>query len=322
MKLNLSDVSKSLSFLIVSSSLLSGGAYAQSSSARTDDGEFKVIEFHVHPPDVPLPLRSPDKTIAYMDEMNVEFAVLNGAPAYLEAWTKAHPDRFIPALQFPCLDGQIAITDDPAIQCFEGNKVWPDLGWLEGEIKSGRIKMLGEISTEYFGIFANDAKLDPYYELAVKYDIPVLIHTGLGPEGGPAYRYKRSANYRAATSNPIYIEDVMLRHKKLRMVVQHAGWPYISEMINVLYHHPGVYVDVAALQLTARKEYYYFLKRLVDAGYGERILYGSDFDWETKNGVEAILSADFLTDEQKEDILYNNARRFLRLDKSDKDQDQ
>jgi len=30
--------------------------------------------------------------------------------------------------------------------------------------------------------------------------------------------------------------------------------------------------------------------------------------------VEAIESADFLTGEQKRDILYNNAARFLRLD--------
>ena len=30
--------------------------------------------------------------------------------------------------------------------------------------------------------------------------------------------------------------------------------------------------------------------------------------------IEAIESADFLTEEQKRDIFYNNAARFLRLD--------
>ncbi len=33
--------------------------------------------------------------------------------------------------------------------------------------------------------------------------------------------------------------------------------------------------------------------------------------------IESIESADFLTDEQKRDIFYNNACRFLRLDESD-----
>jgi predicted TIM-barrel fold metal-dependent hydrolase len=43
-------------------------------------------------------------------------------------------------------------------------------------------------------------------------------------------------------------------------------------------------------------------------------MYGSDvgFD-EYGEGISAILEADFLTDSQKRDILYNNAARFLRL---------
>jgi uncharacterized protein len=32
--------------------------------------------------------------------------------------------------------------------------------------------------------------------------------------------------------------------------------------------------------------------------------------------IETIQSADFLSEEQKRDILYNNAVRFLRLDKT------
>ena len=34
--------------------------------------------------------------------------------------------------------------------------------------------------------------------------------------------------------------------------------------------------------------------------------------------IETIDSADFLTDEQKRDIFYNNAARFLRLDEQGK----
>ena len=53
-------------------------------------------------------------------------------------------------------------------------------------------------------------------------------------------------------------------------------------------------------------------RRLVDAGFGNRILFGSDASLE--DGIEAILEADFLTNQQKQDILCNNAARFLRLD--------
>jgi hypothetical protein len=35
-----------------------------------------------------------------------------------------------------------------------------------------------------------------------------------------------------------------------------------------------------------------------------------------KEGVEAVQTADFLTAEQKSDILYNNAAKFFRLSES------
>lgn len=50
---------------------------------------------------------------------------------------------------------------------------------------------------------------------------------------------------------------------------------------------------------------------LVDAGFSDRILFGSDASLE--EGVDAIMEAGFLTPEQKEAILCRNAARFLRL---------
>lgn len=53
------------------------------------------------------------------------------------------------------------------------------------------------------------------------------------------------------------------------------------------------------------------------AGFGKRLLFGSDqMVWPEAIGmaVEGIESATFLTEEEKRDIFYNNAARFLRLD--------
>jgi uncharacterized protein len=64
------------------------------------------------------------------------------------------------------------------------------------------------------------------------------------------------------------------------------------------------------------KEFYYYLERLVNAGFGKRIMYGSDnMVWpETiKFSIDRINKAKFLTKEQKREILFNNAARFLRL---------
>jgi predicted TIM-barrel fold metal-dependent hydrolase len=62
------------------------------------------------------------------------------------------------------------------------------------------------------------------------------------------------------------------------------------------------------------------LRRLVDAGFGKRIMFGFDqMIWPQAIGIgiDTIEHADFLTTEQKRDILYNNAARFLRLSKQE-----
>ena len=47
-------------------------------------------------------------------------------------------------------------------------------------------------------------------------------------------------------------------------------------------------------------------------------MFGSDGGpAELRSGIEAILGADFLTEQQKREILYDNAARFLRLGPAD-----
>jgi len=57
----------------------------------------------------------------------------------------------------------------------------------------------------------------------------------------------------------------------------------------------------------------------VDAGFSDRIMFGSDqMQWpqSISTAVETIENADFLTEKQKRDIFYNNALRFFKLDNS------
>jgi predicted TIM-barrel fold metal-dependent hydrolase len=54
----------------------------------------------------------------------------------------------------------------------------------------------------------------------------------------------------------------------------------------------------------------------VEAGFAKRIMFGSDFPEQTAAGIDAIRNADFLSEEQKSDILCRNAARFLKLNSS------
>ena len=123
--------------------------------------------------------------------------------------------------------------------------------------------------------------------------------------------------YRARISNPLALEDVLMKYPRLRIFVGHAGWPMESEMIHMLYSYPQLYVDIAVLNWhLPRSEFHRYLKRLVVAGFSDRILFGSDqMIWPDAIdvAVDSIESADFLSNAQKRDIFYNNAARFLAL---------
>src|ERR1700712_3805952 len=151
--------------------------------------------------------------------------------------------------------------------------------------------------------------MEPYWALAEEFDVPVGIHMGPGPPGAVydanPVPFKSSA-FSMAASDPLLLEAVLLRHKRLRLYVMHAGWPRLEPMIALLYAHPHVYVDVAALQtpfMVPRTAYHRYLQGLVESGFAKRIMFGSDFPNQVEAGIEAILAADFLSLEQNADIL-------------------
>ena len=233
-----------------------------------------------------------EKTLKVMDQYNIVKGFVSGVDltTVLE-WKMAAPERFI-AAPFILKPGS------------------PDLEKLRKEYTSGNLSGMGEIGTQLVGVSPNDPKLEPYFALAEELGLPVLIHTlGIGPY---------MPNFRSAAGSPLLLEDVLVNHPKLRLFVENAGYPYRDEMIAMMYQYPQLYADVSTITwVIPRTAFYDYLKALVRSGLGKRLMFGSDqMVWPEKIGeaVEAINQAPFLTKEQKRDILYNNAMRFLRLE--------
>ena len=104
---------------------------------------------------------------------------------------------------------------------------------------------------------------------------------------------------RMALNDPLLLEEVLLRHKRLRVLFMHAGWPFLEATVALLHAHPNVYVDLGALQVGPRPTYYRHLRGLVESGFGGRIVFGSDIPGLVASGIEAIRTADFLSERQK-----------------------
>jgi uncharacterized protein len=101
----------------------------------------------------------------------------------------------------------------------------------------------------------------------------------------------------------------------------HAGWPMLDDLLALLRTHPQVYVEVGVIYWALpRAEFHRYLQRIVEAGFGRRVMFGSDqMVWPgvIERAIRSIEAAPFLSPEQKRDILYNNAARFLRLSDAD-----
>ena len=222
--------------------------------------------------------------------------VTSGPLEYVRRWHREAPERIIRGLVFN-------VSEDPI-----------PVDSLRHLFESGQVEVLGEVTNQYSGVAPSDPRFAPYLDLAEEYQVPVGIHVGTGPPGA-AHLFP---NYRARLHSPLLLEEILLRYPDLRLYVQHAGWPMLDDMLAVLYAHPHVYVGIGVIDwVLPRPEFYRYLRRLVEAGFGKRIMYGSDqMVWPgvIERSIAAIQEAPFLTEQQKRDILYGNAARFLRLE--------
>ncbi len=91
----------------------------------------------------------------------------------------------------------------------------------------------------------------------------------------------------------------------------------LDDTLAMLWTHPQLYVDVGVISFAIpRAAFHDYLRRIVEAGFGKRVLFGSDqMVWPEiiDVAIQSIETAGFLDQNQKRDILYNNAARFLRL---------
>lgn len=235
------------------------------------------------------------ESLAIMDELNI-IGVTSGPSELVGRWLEAAPQRVIPGFSF-------SLTDES-----------PGPEEIRSWFEEGTIAVLAEVVTQYQGIEPDDPRMDPYWAMAEEIDMPVGIHIGTGPPGAP---YLGFENYRARMHSPLSLEEPLKRHPRLRVYVMHAGWPMLDDTLALLYAHPQVYVEVGVISyVLPRAEFHRYLRRIVESGFGNRVMFGSDqMIWPEaiRHAVASIQTAEFLSDVQKRDILYNNAARFLRL---------
>jgi predicted TIM-barrel fold metal-dependent hydrolase len=155
----------------------------------------------------------------------------------------------------------------------------PHLSAVEGLLKTGQVMAL-KAYLGYVHRFPADPGYRPYYDLAERYKVPVVFHTG--------DTYSPFAKLKYA--HPINIDEVAVDHPKVRFVMAHVGNPWMLDAAEVVYKNVNVWVDLSGLllgdtvesndaeQLDERREVVERIQKAFRyAQRPNRFLYGSDW---------------------------------------------
>ena len=139
----------------------------------------------------------------------------------------------------------------------------------------------------------DDPRMHTMYELC-EGRLPMLIHTG---------------DNRYDNSNPNRLMPILDKYPNLTVIGAHfGGWSIWEEATKKLYGYKNFLVDCSSSLYAISPEK---AKELILAYGVERVLFGTDYPlWTPEAEIERFMKID-LTDEQREDILYNNAARLF-----------
>jgi uncharacterized protein len=173
--------------------------------------------------------RDEDAVIALLDEAGIDRTLITGfdewssvhetfIPNELVAdLAERHPDRFIPFAGADVPKGMEAVRE------FE--QLVRDRGFRGLSLRPFMI-----------GLPADDRRYYPLYAKCVELDVPLSIHT--------------SANWTSVAvsdlGHPRHIDTVAADFPELKIVMSHAGYPWVLEAVLLAWKYPNVYVELAA----------------------------------------------------------------------------
>lgn len=155
-------------------------------------------------------------------------------------------------------------------------------------------------------IKSNDKLYYPIYAKCVELDIPIWIHTSLNFVPSLTMDYGR----------PLYLDEVAGHFPELKIIAGHGGWPWVNEMIAVMWRHKNVYTDIAAIRpkyIATTGSGWDMLLQYGNTILQDKVLFATAWPArDFKESIEEILSLP-LKDKVKEKWLGKNAKKILNI---------
>jgi predicted TIM-barrel fold metal-dependent hydrolase len=192
-----------------------------------------------------------------------------------------YPDRFIGV-------GTLDVSDAPAA-----------LEDLEACVARFGFKAIAiEPGTHEHSMYADDRRLYPVYERCAELGLPVLLLAG--GNAGPDITY----------SDPAHVERVAIDLPRLKVVVLHGAWPWVTHILHIAFRRPNVYLS-ADMYLTMPGGSQYI--EAINSYLSDRYLYGTSYPFGPVVGYFERFQRLGIQERYMDRVLYQNAEILLGL---------
>ncbi|CAG7633596.1 amidohydrolase family protein [Paenibacillus allorhizosphaerae] len=158
----------------------------------------------------------------------------------------------------------------------------------------------------YYHYFVTDKVYGPVYELAKRFDVPVVIHTG------DTYSMNGLLKY----SHPLTVDELAFQQRDVRFMICHLGDPWVMDAAEVVAKNPNVYADLSGLVVGNRLKFDRFIneplfmdhfrRALVYADNYEKMLFGTDWPLAPID-VYIDFVKRLIPEKHHEEVFYRNA---------------
>ena len=163
----------------------------------------------------------------------------------------------------------------------------------------------------YYHYHVHDDVYKPLYDIALKHDLPIVIHSG------DTFSTKGLLKY----SHPLEIDELAYKYPDNKFIIAHFVDPWIMTAAEVAAKNKNVYVDLSGLIVGNQDDINHFknedfkshIRRgLVYLDNYKKVLFGTDWPLVgLKEYYEFI--KELIPQEHHEDVFYNNAKKLFKL---------
>lgn len=183
---------------------------------------------------------------------------------------------------------------------------------VEKAIRSG-CRVVGiKIYAGYYHLDIYAKEYESVYKLALKYNIPVVIHTGDTSSEKALLTY----------AHPLNADRLAVMYPDLKIVVCHLGFPWILDACEVAYKNKNVYLDMSGLIEGGRETVNdmmqnriiidFHIQGLILLNNYKKIIFGTDWPL-TQMGPYVEFCKKLVPAYAHEEVFYYNARELFSL---------